>query len=155
MYAPLNLSVGVHYRPHEPDSLIALVKTETEVITFVQPLSPGNKDLGEVTIYLPIFGLIKVSNSGLGNELQPRMIKLGRERGKCSLNVAQTDPACKLGKAHDHKLVSTGEVNGMEVAIVFVNTFLKLMLWQKRHQLRENGFSDGHSMSKLDKYYIQ
>ena len=81
MYAPLNLSVGVHYRPHEPDSLIALVKTETEVITFVQPLSPGNKDMGEIKIYLPVLFLVELCRCGLVHQFQPRMVKLGGENG--------------------------------------------------------------------------
>ena len=39
--------------------------------------------------------------------------------------------------------------------MVFVNTFLELILWNQIHQLREDGLSDRHNESKLDKYYIQ
>ena len=43
----------------------------------------------------------------------------------------------------------------MEITAIFVNTFLKLILWNQIHQLRKDGLPDRHSESKLDKYYIQ
>lgn len=53
------------------------------------------------------------------------------------------------------ELVTASELQSMEVSIVFVNTFLELILWNQIHQLREDVFSDRHNESKLDKYYIQ
>ena len=61
----------------------------------------------------------------------------------------------ELGIAHHTELVTAGELQGMEVAAIFVNTFLELIFWNQIHQLREDGLSNRHSESKLDKYYIQ
>lgn len=131
------------------------VKPETEVVILIQLLGPDYQDHCKVTVYLPVLRLVHIGQCGLWDELQARVIQLGRERCQCRLDVTKAGTVGELRVAHHKELVTAGELQSMEVSIVFVNTFLKLILWNQFHQLREDGLSDRRNKSKLDKYYIQ
>lgn len=132
-----------------------LVKTKTEIVSPIQPLSPGNKDLGEVTIYLPILILVELSKRGFMHQLQTCVVKLGGKRGKRGLYHPKAGTSRELGETHDLELVTTRELLRSVITLVFVNTFSQLIIRDKVHQLGENGLSGWHDESKLDKYYIQ
>ena len=132
-----------------------LVKTKTEIVSSIQPLSPGNKDLGEVTIYLPVFILVELCKRGLMHQLQTCVVKLGGKRGQCGLYHPKAGTSRELGETHDLELVTTRELLRSVITLVFVNTFSQLIIRDKVHQLGENGFSGWQDDSKLDKYYIQ
>ena len=132
-----------------------LLKAKSEVIILVQPLSPCYQHHSEIAIYLPVLGLVHIGESGLEDELQAGVIKFGRENCQRGLDVTKAGTVSELGIAHHTELVTASEYQSMKVSIVFVNTFLELILWNQIHQLREYGLSDRHNESKLDKYYIQ
>jgi hypothetical protein len=52
------------------------------------------------------------------------VIQLGRERCQCRLDVTKAGTVGELRVAHHKELVTAGELQGMEVSIVFVNTFV-------------------------------
>ena len=136
-------------------SIDHLVKTKSEIIVLVQSLGPCYQHHSKVTVYLPVLRLVHVGESGLGDEFHPGMIELGGEHCQRRFDVTKACTIGELGIDHHTELVTAGELQSMEVSIVFVNTFLELILWNQIHQLREDGFSDRHNESKLDKYYIQ
>ena len=131
------------------------VKAKTAVIILVQLLRTGYQHHCKVAVYLPVLSLVHISESGLGDEFHSGMIELGGEHCQRRFDVTKACTIGELGIAHHTELVTAGELQSMEVSIVFVNTFLELILWNQIHQLREDGFSDRHNESKLDKYYIQ
>ena len=132
-----------------------LVEAKTEVVTPVQSLSPGHKDLGEITVYLPVLPLVELRKSGLVHQFQTGMVKLGRESGQRGLNHTKAGTSRELGIAHDLEMVTACELLRFVITLVFVNTFSQLIVGDKIHKLGENGLSSWHDESKLDKHYIQ
>ena len=131
-----------------------LVKPKTEAVASVQPLCPGHKDLGEITVYLPVLLLIELCKRGLMHQLQPCVVKFGRKRCQRSLYHTKAGTSCKLGEAHDLELVTARELLRLVITLVFVNTFSQLIVWNKVHHLGENSLSCRHDESKLDIYNI-
>ena len=132
-----------------------LVKAKTEAVSPVQPQSPGDKDLGEITIYLPVLILVELRKGGLVHQLQSGMEKLGRECCQSGLYYPKAGTSRKLGETHDLELVTACELLRSVITLVLVNTFSQLIIRDKVHQLGENDLSSRHDESKLDKYYIQ
>ena len=136
-------------------SIDHLVKTKSEIIVLVQSLGPCYQHHSKVTVYLPVLRLVHVGESGLGDEFHSGMIELGGEHCQRRFDVTKACTIGELGIAHHTELVTAGELQSMEVSMVFVNTFLEIILRNHIHQLREDGLSDRHNESKLDNYYIQ
>ena len=55
------------------------------------------------------------------------MIKLRRECGKGSFYCSKTRSPCELSITHNHELVTTSELLGFVVSVIFVNTFFLII----------------------------
>ena len=78
-------------------------------------------------------------------KLKARPIEVAVEI-KCCIDVLQTRPIEELGKAHHYKLVKSVKLDGVTVAFVAVNTLLKLIFVNERHNLCKDSFSFAHCL---------
>lgn len=78
----------------------------------------------------------------------PRMIKLRRECGKGSFYCSKTRSPCELSITHNHELVTTSELLGFVVSVIFVNTFFKFIIRNKIYDLSKGSLSVWHDESK-------
>ena len=68
------------------------------------------------------------------------------DKGLLRSTLIQASPVSELSKAHHHELVTAIELDGVTVAFVAVDTLLKLIFVEERHDLSEDCFSFVHGL---------
>lgn len=123
-------------------------ETNSEIIILIQIACSLDENLCKIFINKLIFIFIHLCKSGFVYELQSRMIKLRRECGKGSFYYLKTRAPCELSITHNHELVTTSELLGFVVSVIFVNTFFKFIIRNKIHDLSKDSLSVWHDESK-------
>lgn len=131
------------------------VNVETAILFVIKFSRLFDEVLGEVMVNAPILFLIHFAKSGTRNERESGMVKFALKRCQSGLVGAQTLLRGQLCKAHDHKLVTTAELNLMAVAIVPCDTLAENVFWEQRHELGEYTLTLIHLISTLQYYKMQ
>jgi hypothetical protein len=75
------------------------------------------------------------------------VIEFGLLRPETSFDSAQTPPISELSEGQTEELVPTREAFDITIALVAVDTKLKLIGWDEVEQLRKNGSAKIHQLS--------
>jgi hypothetical protein len=67
------------------------------------------------------------------------MIKLGLLGTKTGFDIAETFAIGELSKGQTKELIPAGEIFDVAIALVSIDANLKLVGWEKVHELRKNG----------------
>ena len=132
-----------------------LVNTKTVIILVIEFSCFFNEILCQVVVNAPVLLLVHLAKCGPGNDGQSSMVKLALECGQCCLISSQTLLRCQLGKAHDHELIATTELDHVPVAIISCDTLTEHVFWEKGHELGEYTLTFIHLIFTLCYYQTQ
>lgn len=82
------------------------------------------------------------------------MIKLRRECGKGSFYYSKTRAPCELSITHNHELVTTSELLGFVVSIIFVITFFEFIIRKELYNPSKNSLISTNIAEKQSKRSI-
>ena len=121
------------------------------IIALVHRTGNINKYTSKISIYPPVAKFIGFCKSISRNCMSySTVVEFARDRFQTVLNIPETIPLGKLGKAHNIEVVATCEIANSMVPIIPVNTFIELVFWYCRHKLCENCFSFIHGDNRYD-----
>lgn len=126
-----------------------LVKIDTKLLVGIKFLCLTYQNLSKVLINMPILLLISFCKRGPGHCLEPRSVEILSAEAEGCFNVSQAGTVGELGKTHHHELITAFELYRVSVALVAVDTFLKLIFINKRHNLCKDCFSFIHSLQNV------
>ena len=126
-----------------------LVKIDTKLLVGIKFLCLTYQNLSKVLINMPILILISFCKRGPGHCLKPRSVEVLSAEVEGCFNVSQAGTVGELGKTHHHELITAFELYRVSVALVAVDTFLKLIFINKRHNLCKDCFSFIHSLQNV------
>jgi len=126
-----------------------LLKIDTKLLVGIKFLCFPYQNLCKVLINTPILLLVHFCKRGPGHCLESRSVEVLSAEVKGCFNVSQTGTVCELCKAHHHELITAFELYRVFVALVVVDTLLKLIFINKRHNLCKDCFSFIHSLQNV------
>ena len=121
------------------------LRDQSQLFILIKHRGVFHQNHRKVLIDAPILLLIGLRKRGTGHHLDSQTAEVFAEV-KCSLGISQTCSVDELGKAHHHELVTTIELDCMEVTLVAIDTLLELVFVKERHDLSEDCFSFVHGL---------
>src|SRR5208282_887263 len=114
----------------------------------IQTAGTGDERVSQVGVDAPVAGAVGVGQGAVshgGTEAHAeKEILPGTQT---NFDVGQAIPVSDLGKSHGQKLVPTGEVINLAVAVITVDTTAELLRMNPVGQLRKNKLPSGHGAS--------
>src|SRR5512139_1302567 len=109
-------------------SIGGLIQFDTEGIVGVEAARLADENLCKVGVNSPISDLVGMSQR-IARDVasETHVIEFPLSRAQTSFDVPETFPIGQLSESHAEKLVPTREVFDLVVAVVTLNTFLKLV----------------------------
>lgn len=127
------------------ESIDCVVEFQTEVLVGIKPSCLHDENICELRIYPPVPVLVGICNRAFPHRAPySHMIEFSPHCIETGVDVSQTLPVCQLSKGHAIILVEASETPYASIAIVFVDTFLKLIQREEFHDLSEDCFAVVH-----------
>ena len=122
-----------------------MIQFDSEGIVGVEVTALDNEDLGKLSIDSPISDLVGMSRS-IARDIfsEAHLIEFSLSRTETVLHVSETLSIGQLSEGHAEKLVPARKALDLAVAVVMLNTFLKLASGQKIHEPGKDGFFGIH-----------
>jgi len=121
------------------------------VIILIQWTSDVHENTSKIGIDPPVAKFVGFGKCIPWNSMpDPTVVEFTGYCFQAVLDVSKTVSFSKLGKAHDIKVIPTGEVADTMVSIVSGDTFIKFIFRDYRHQLCKNYFSAIHGENRYD-----
>ena len=127
------------------ESIDRVVEIQTEVLVRIKPSCLHDENMCELRIYPPVPVLVGICNRAFPHRAPySHMIEFSSHCIEARVDVPQTLPVCQSSKGQAIILVEAIETPCASIAIVFVDTFLKLIRGEKFHDLSEDCFAVVH-----------
>ena len=125
--------------------IYGLGQFHSERFVAVEVASGGNQDLREIGVDPPVSMFVGMGQR-VARNLSPEahMIELGLLSTKTGFDIAEAFAIGELSKGQTEKLIPTGEIFDVAIALVPIDANLKLVGWEELHELRENSSSLVH-----------